>query len=37
MREKEDNQKIYIVNIYMPNFKIEYTYKINTDTYRPKL
>ena len=37
MHEKEDNQKLYIVNIYMLNFKIEYTYKINTDTYQPKL
>ena len=37
VREKEDNQKIYKVNIYMPNFKIESTYKINIDTYRPKL
>ena len=38
VREKKNNQKVYIApKIIHANCKIENTYKINTDTYQPKL
>jgi hypothetical protein len=33
----KNNQKFHIAKKVHANFEIEYTYKINTDTYQPKL
>jgi len=35
--KKENNQKVCIAKKIHAKFKIENTYKINTDTYQPKL
>ena len=35
--KKKNNQKVYIAKKIHANFKIENAYKINTDTYQPKL
>jgi len=37
VREEEKQSKFYITKIIHANFKTENTYKINTDTYQPKL
>ena len=35
--KKKNNQKVYIAKKIHAHFKIENTYKINTDTYQPNL
>jgi len=35
--KKKKNQRIYLAKIIRTFFKTEYTWKINTDTYQPKV